>query len=140
MKPALVQAFQIEMDAARAAWARRDHETAFHRLERAHILGQRNLWPHILTHLWMLRIGWHRMDLREISGQMLRLIATLPGALLGWVPAGNTGGANVSALKPMPIPPEFQHHFEGEDMRRTVAIRLLALASLAAIIALAYWQ
>jgi hypothetical protein len=137
MNPALAQAFNIEMQAAREAWARRDLEATFGRLERAHILGQRSLWPHILTHLWMLRVGWQRQDRREIAGQLLRLVATLPGALIGWVPAGNTGGANVSALKPMPIPPEFEHHFEGEDMRSTIAFRLLALVGLAALIALA---
>ena len=25
-----------------------------------------------------------------------------------WVPAGNTGGANVSAMRPMPVPPDLQ--------------------------------
>jgi hypothetical protein len=78
----------------------------------------------------MLRVGLHRRDGREIFGQLLRLVATLPGALFGWVPAGNTGGANVSALRPMPMPPEFAHHFAGFSMARTVVVRLAILALL----------
>jgi metal-dependent hydrolase (beta-lactamase superfamily II) len=116
------------MDDARAAWVAGDADAAFGFLERAHVLGQRHLWPHILTHAWMLRVGWHRRDRREIVGQLLRLMATLPGALVGWVPVGNTGGANVPALRPMPIPPEFAHHFVGASIARAVAGRLVALA------------
>lgn len=128
MKPTLAAAFRREMDAARAAWAAGDANATFSSLERAHILGQRHLVPHIVTHLWMLRVGWHRGDGREIFGQLLRLVATFPGALFGWVPAGNTGGANVSALRPMPMPPEFAHHFADVSMARTVLVRLAALA------------
>jgi 7,8-dihydropterin-6-yl-methyl-4-(beta-D-ribofuranosyl)aminobenzene 5'-phosphate synthase len=127
MKPALAEAFNQEMDAARAAWAAGDTLRTFGFLERAHILGQRHLWPHILTHLWMLRVGLRCRDRREIVGQILRLAATFPGALFGWVPAGNTGGANVSALKPMPIPSEFAHHFAGVSMARAIALRLAVI-------------
>jgi hypothetical protein len=68
-------------------------------------------------------------------GQMLRLAATLPGALFGWVPAGNTGGTNVSAFRTMPIPPEFVHYFEGVGGSRTV-MRRVALIGLIALIGL----
>jgi metal-dependent hydrolase (beta-lactamase superfamily II) len=130
MKPTLAAAFRREMDASRVAWDAGDDDAAFGSLERAHILGQRHLVPHIITHLWMLRIGWKRRDRREIVGQLLRLTATLPGALIGWVPAGNTGGADVSALRPMPMPPEFAVHFAGASMARTVIIRLVLIALL----------
>ena len=135
MSPDLARAFRSELDAARQAWKAGNLDEAFRRLERAHILGQRHLWPHIVSHVWMLGIGWQRHDTREIAGQVLRLIATIPGALIGWVPAGNTGGANVSALKPMPLPPEFENFFVADDMRRTVQVRLILLAALAAIVA-----
>ena len=68
MKPTLAAAFRREMDASRVAWDAGDDDAAFGSLERAHILGQRHLVPHIITHLWMLRIGWKRRDRREIVG------------------------------------------------------------------------
>lgn len=128
MNPELANAFRHEMASARAAWRVGDAAATFRYLERAHILGQRHLGPHLLTHLWMLRVGWRLRDLREIVGQLTRVLATLPGALFGWVPAGNTGRARVSALRPMPIPAEFAHHFEGQSMWRGVATRLAVLA------------
>jgi hypothetical protein len=55
------------------------------------------------VHALMLRVGWARRDAREVAGQLARLVAA---ALMSkvWVPAGNTGGANVGALRPMPVP------------------------------------
>lgn len=101
----LQAAFAHEMQLARQYYWRQDFATAFTHLERAHILGQRQTGPHLLSHLWMLRTGWRRGDLREILGQLLRLPAALLMTWL-WVPPGNSGGANVSALRPMPLPPD----------------------------------
>jgi 7,8-dihydropterin-6-yl-methyl-4-(beta-D-ribofuranosyl)aminobenzene 5'-phosphate synthase len=103
MNARIKQAYRTALDESRSARARGDLDGAFAALERAHILGQRHLLPHIVTHLHMLRIGWLRRDAREIVGQVVRLIATLPGYLTGWVPKGNPGGANISALKPVPL-------------------------------------
>lgn len=121
------------MSNARAARARGELQAAFAELERAHILGQRYLWPHIVTHLAMLRIGWLSRDWREIAGQLLRLIATLPGWLSGWVPKGNTGGTNVPPLKPMPIPPDLQPLLADYRVGRDVATRLFAYGLLVAL-------
>ena len=145
MNPTLAAAFRHEMDAARAAWSAGDDHAAFARLERAHILGQRHFIPHVLTHIWMLRVGWKRRDRREVAGQLLRLAATVPGALIGWVPAGNTGGANVPALRSMRIPSELAHHFVGANMARAVTVRLALLAvigalALGAVVGLLEWR
>ncbi len=145
MKPTLAAAFRHEMDAARAAWSAGEHDAAFAFLERAHILGQRHFVPHVLSHIWMLRVGLKRRDRREIVGQLLRLAATVPGALIGWVPAGNTGGANVPALRPLPIPSEFKHHFVGANVVRAVTGRLALLAvigtlALGALVGLLEWR
>jgi len=104
MKPKLQEAFKVEMTVVAKAYTSGDLDVAFHHLERAHIMGQRYFYPHITTHWWMLKIGLLRSDIREIFGQLLRLFAVFPASIFGWVPTGNTGGANVSALKPMPIP------------------------------------
>jgi hypothetical protein len=55
----------------------------------------------------MLAIAWQRRDLREIAGQLSRIVAAALFSLL-WVLVGNTGGANVSAMRPMPVPPDLQ--------------------------------
>jgi hypothetical protein len=53
----------------------------------------------------MLAIGFARRDAREILGQLFRIPAALTKSRV-WVPVGNTGGANVSAFQPMPVPPD----------------------------------
>ena len=112
MTPKLANAFKTEMTAMLTAYAVKDLDVAFHHLERAHILGQLNFKTHLRTHLWMFKIGVLRGDGREITGQIIRTLAVFPASLFGWVPLGNTGGANVSALKPMAIPDDLQAYLE----------------------------
>jgi len=112
MTPKLRKAFETELTRSRAAYQAEDLDLAFHHLERAHILGQRYYIPHLQTHVAMLWIGWRRRDGREIFGQLIRLLAVAPAAIFKRVPIGNTGGANVSALKPMPIPEDLAPYFE----------------------------
>ena len=134
MKPELATAFALEMAAARAAFAAGDDDHTFALLERAHILGQRWLLPHILTHWWMLKVGIRRADRREIIGQVTRCIGAVFFNTFGWVPRGNTGGANVSPLKPMPVPAEFAGFFEGHDTMRHLRRRLLLIAAVGIVI------
>ena len=107
MTPVLCEAFEREMRLAAEAAHRDDLAAAFHHLERAHILGQRRTWPHLRSHAAMLRIGWRRRDARELAGQLQRLAAAALFSRI-WVPSGNTGGADVSALAPMPIPDDLR--------------------------------
>jgi hypothetical protein len=100
----LAAAWAAERDAARAARRRGDHGAEWRHLERAHILSQPKAVLHVRTHFAMLAAGIRRRDRREVLGQLLRLVVAGPGSLTGRYPAGNTGGANVSALAPMPIP------------------------------------
>lgn len=108
MKDRLRQALRAELEAARERETRGDLAAAFARLERAHILSQRYAWAHAAVHLRMLRVGWKRREPREVLGQATRTIAALLFSRL-WVPLGNTGGANVSALRPMPLPDDLRH-------------------------------
>ena len=84
-----------------------DLNIAFHHYERAHILSQKYTLPHIKSHLGMMQVGFLRKDAREMFGQCVRVFAALIFSKL-WVPIGNTGGANVSALKSMPIPEDLK--------------------------------
>ena len=46
-------------------------------LERAHILTQRRPWLHARSHWLMLQAGWQQGDMREVLGQMPRILAAL---------------------------------------------------------------
>jgi acyl dehydratase len=63
---------------------------------------------HVRTHVAMLGYGLRHRDRHEIVGQLVRLVVAAPGTWTGRYPVGNTGGANVSALKPMPIPDDLR--------------------------------
>ena len=77
---------------------------AFSHLERAHILGQTSTYQHVRVHLHMLRWGIRYRRPTEVLVQIFRLMGATTMTAIGLVPEGNTGGANVSALKPMPVP------------------------------------
>lgn len=100
-------AFIQEMQLAKKLYNNDDLDRAFYHLERAHILGQSNTIAHTKTHWQMLKIGWRKKVLKEIIGQCTRICASIIFSRI-WVPIGNTGGANVNPLKPMPIPKDLQ--------------------------------
>jgi hypothetical protein len=93
-----------ERTAAREARQQSDDEDEWRHLERAHVLSQPMAVPHVRTHVAMLGYGLRHRDGHEIGGQLLRLLVAAPGTWTGRYPIGNTGGANVSAMEPMPIP------------------------------------
>jgi hypothetical protein len=103
-RAALAAAWADERSAARSARDRGDRATEWRHLERAHILSQPRVGLHLRTHAAMLSAGVRRHDRREVIGQVLRLLVAGPGSLTGRYPMGNTGGADVGALTPMPVP------------------------------------
>jgi hypothetical protein len=113
MKP-IRRAYESELDAAAAAIDAGNVDQAFHHLERAHILGQRHTGRHVRTHWLMLKLGASVGAWREVAGQLSRILAAAVFSRI-WVPAGNSGRANVSALKPMPIPEDLRSLVEGAD-------------------------
>lgn len=108
---------QAELDAAAAREARGEPGVAFTHLERAHILGQGATAEHVRTHWAMFRWALRQNMAGEAFGQAWRLLAATLKTWLGWVPTGNTGGTNVSGLKPMPVPADLQQLI---DAARTV--------------------
>ena len=107
------RAWADEHAAARSARARGDDAAEWRHLERAHILSQPMAGPHVRTHLAMLAVALQRRRGREILGQAVRVVVAGPGSWSGRYPVGNTGGADVSALRPMPVP---------EDLRPTLEL------------------
>lgn len=99
-------ALDREIAAHRAARDAGDAAAAWTALERAHILSQPTLRPHIRVHGLMLGYAVRLRQPREIAGQLARLALAPLGALTGHIPPGNTGRAEVSAFESMPIPPD----------------------------------
>ena len=86
--------------------AAQDPEHGFRHLERAHVLGQASTREHVRVHWRMLVWAWWHRDGREFFGQVVRLFGAATKTFIGLVPSGNTGGSNVSAIRPMPLDPE----------------------------------
>lgn len=111
MNSTLRKAFENEMNLARKDYMTARYDECFRHLERAHILGQSYTIPHTKSHWWMLKVGFKKGDFREIAGQATRILASIIFSRI-WVPLGNTGGANVSPIKPMKIPQDLQAHLD----------------------------
>lgn len=92
--------------AAKEARQRADWVECWQLLEDAHVLSQPWAWPHVRVHGSMLVTGWKARDVREVRGQLLRLLAGGPASAVGRYPVGNTGRARVSAIQPMPVRPD----------------------------------
>ncbi len=104
---------ESEMVAYGTAKGSQEIAKAWAALERAHIISQPYLGPHIANHWSMLCFAFEQRDWREMAGQMLRLALAPLGALTGRIPVGNTGRSNVSAFLPMPI---------ADDLRRAMEV------------------
>jgi len=102
------EAYQQEVERADQALQRDDFETTFRHLERAHVLAQRMTGRHTFIHWRMLVAGLRRGDVREVLGQVPRIIASVLFSRI-WIPVGNTGRARVNALKTMPVPEDLRH-------------------------------
>ena len=76
-----------KLSAAHKSFSNNDTKVGFKALEDAHVIGQYSTYHHTRVHYEMLKFG----------------ITKTP---IGLLPEGNTGGANVSPFKPMPISPE----------------------------------
>jgi len=99
---------EAELEAARCAEYVGKTKEAFTHLERAHVLSQGSTAEHVRVHWQMLRSALRQRCLGEAAGQVLRLVGAATKTAVGLVPAGNTGGANVSAFRSMPIAPDLQ--------------------------------
>ncbi|GIZ51908.1 DUF3703 domain-containing protein [Noviherbaspirillum aridicola] len=103
MRSELRAAFDAEMAVAIDLYRKGRLGQSFGRLETAHVLGQRHVMPHVVTHWWMLKIGLKRRATSEVVGQAVRIVLGALGSAVGVVPVGNTGGTNISMFKRLPI-------------------------------------
>jgi hypothetical protein len=115
VRAALSSAWSRERVAARRAAELGDRASEWRHLERAHIVSQPLALLHMRTHAVMFRVGFRRRDRREVVGQLVRLLLAGPGSWTGRYPVGNTGGADVSAFVPMPVPYDLRAVLDGTD-------------------------
>lgn len=107
-EPLLFAAIVQELEFAEKVEAGGDMHSAFHHLERAHILGQASTYQHTRIHWRMFKLAVKLRSPREIWGQIIRIIGASTKTPFGIYPKGNTGGANVWFFKRMPIPDDLQ--------------------------------
>ena len=113
MNPVQGNAFDNEIALAREFIAKGELESGFRHLERAHVIGQAFVAPHVLSHLLMLGVEVRRRRVMATAGQAVRIALGMLGSAVGIVPVGNTGGTDISMFKRMPIDPELQKIIAG---------------------------
>ncbi len=104
MPAALKPFYKSELAEASMAFNKKNYQLSWHHLERAHILGQPYPLAHTFVHWQMLCFGIKLKNMKEVVGQLPRLLVGGVKSFVGKIPTGNTGGANVPPLQPMEIP------------------------------------
>lgn len=97
-----------EIDLALNARCAGNIELEFMHLENAHVIGQESTFWHVKVHVLMLQWAARNSRVGEFLGQMVRIVGAATKTVFGLVPKGNTGGANVSPFKVLPIKPEHE--------------------------------
>jgi len=75
-------------------------------IENAHVLGQASTYLHTKVHVLMLLWAMRQVNFKEGLGQIMRIVGAATKTAIGFIPAGNTGGSNVSPFKVLPVPPK----------------------------------
>lgn len=105
---------EAELAASRAT---RGSAQSWSHLERAHVLSQPSARLHTRVHVAMFIAAMAALDLREVFGQVVRILVAGIGSWLGRYPVGNTGRARVPISQPLPIPQDLRailEHVEAE--------------------------
>jgi len=103
--------FEKELIAYREELSSGHLQSAWAHLERAHIIGQKYPMAHTRVHWLMLQFGIRIKSVKEVLGQLPRLLFGGIKSFVGKVPLGNPGGADVPPLKPFPISEELHDIF-----------------------------
>ncbi|WP_299264524.1 DUF3703 domain-containing protein [uncultured Psychrosphaera sp.] len=101
-----------ELQLASLANSQGDKIKAFKHLENAHVIGQNSTYLHVKVHCLMFAWALKARKPKELFGQVMRIFGAATKTAIGLVPEGNTGGANVSPFKVMPISVEHAHYIK----------------------------
>jgi hypothetical protein len=111
-----------ELANAKRASSVGDAQQEFSHLERAHVIGQESTYWHVKVHVLMLAWASRNRSVKEIVGQVFRIVGAATKTAFGLVPLGNTGGANVSPFRKMPIAPDLAALIQ--EVKATGALRV----------------
>ena len=100
----LIPFYKKELEAVKDNLQADNLNMAWYHLERAHIIAQKYPYEHTFVHCKMLQFGIKIKSTKEVVGQIPRLLVGGVKSFVGYIPVGNTGGANVPPLKSMEIP------------------------------------
>lgn len=112
MNPTLKAAFDQSMAEARVLLRAGRLAEAERELERAHILGQRFVLPHVRSHWSLLMLEYKRRRYGAILGQLVRIVLGALGSAVGVVPEGNPGTSNVNMFQRRDISPALRNLLE----------------------------
>jgi hypothetical protein len=104
--------FEKELKAYYSCMQNSNLQQAWRHLEKAHVIGQAYPFKHTYVHWKMLQFGIKIKSLKEVIGQVPRLLIGGVKSFVGKIPVGNTGGANIPPLKTLPIDQEIIEIFE----------------------------
>ena len=88
-----------ELTFAKQARKQLDKLAEFNHLDNAHILAQTSTLLHTKVHVLMLYWAIRHLDVKECLGQGLRIFGATTKTVIGFIPFGNTGGANISPFR-----------------------------------------
>ncbi len=111
MPEALVPYYEEALEEYELYLKAEDLQNAWNCLERAHVIGQAYPLRHTQVHWKMLQFGIRIKSRKEVLGQIPRLLVGGVKSFVGQIPVGNTGGANIPPLKPLPFSPEIRAIF-----------------------------
>ncbi|MFN3695848.1 MAG: DUF3703 domain-containing protein [Pseudobdellovibrio sp.] len=81
----------------------RNYEVAWELLEEAHVFAQPDSKSHFYVHWNMLWLAQKTKDKREVWGQFVRLLLSIPSSVLRKYPEGNNGRSNIGLFTPMKL-------------------------------------
>jgi len=116
---ALLPYFDAEIKQYKTELENGNLTNAWNHLERAHIIGQKYPIAHSFVHWKMLQFGIKIKSVKEVIGQIPRLLVGGVKSFVGKIPVGNPGGANVPPMKPFPIDPEINEIFKKAGLALT---------------------
>lgn len=110
MNEALKSKYQNEIALYQETLQTQNYSASWNHLERAHILGQYFIIPHVETHWLMFLLAIRTANLKELIAQIPRLILAAPGSMTGKAPKGNPGSARVGIFTPCEIPEDLRSY------------------------------